>query len=271
MRRWILLAGMGLLTAACSTSSGLEADQEDLPTTTVSADESDETSPSDDLVFESTTLAITPGGTAVGRLLIGDTSVDYVTAVPADFEVGDGAPVLLAFPPGGQDLELTETIVKSTYVSEAVDRGWVVVSPAAPGGQLFFDGSEELVPALMDWIEGWVEPEGSGFHLAGISNGGLSVFRVAGQNPTRVRSMVVFPGFPRSEADREALPDLASVPIRMFVGADDSGWRASMEQTKETLDELGADATLEIVADQGHFIRTLGDGARIFEELDALR
>ena len=215
--------------------------------------------------------AVTPGGLAVGELSIDGTIVSYVTVVPDGFEAGGTAPVLVAFPPGGQDLALTRAIVEGTYLSEAVTRGWVVVSPAAPEGQLYFNGSEALVPALLDWIESWVTLSGGRLHLAGISNGGISAFRVAGQNPDRFQSILVFPGFPSSDADREALADLAGVPVRIFVGEQDTGWIGSMEQTRATLADLGGDVTLEIVPDEGHVIRSLSDGVRIFDELDALR
>lgn len=59
----------------------------------------------------------------------------------------------------------------------------MVVSPAAPGGELFFQGSERLVPGFLDWVETWVSPEGGAPHVAGISNGGISSFRYAAQNP----------------------------------------------------------------------------------------
>jgi pimeloyl-ACP methyl ester carboxylesterase len=215
--------------------------------------------------------AIVVGGVGSGMVTIDGTDIDYVTVVPDGFEVGDTAPVLLAFPPGGQDLAITRTLVDETYRSEALSRGWVVVSPAAPDGQKFFDGSEALVPGLLDWIDTWVTPEGGKPHVAGVSNGGLSSFRVAGQNPDRFRSVLVFPGFPRSEEDRAALDDLVDVPVRMFAGENDSGWVAPMQETVAALTGLGADATLEIFPGEGHIISALSDGVQIFDELDALR
>jgi pimeloyl-ACP methyl ester carboxylesterase len=215
--------------------------------------------------------AIVVGGIGSGMVTIDGTDIDYVTVVPDGFEVGDTAPVLLAFPPGGQDFGITRTLVEDTYRNEALSRGWVVVSPAAPDGQKFFDGSEALVPGLLDWIESWVTPENGKPHVAGVSNGGLSSFRVAGQNPDRFRSILVFPGFPRSEEDRAALGGLVDVPVRMFAGENDSGWVAPMQEALAALTGLGADATLEIFPGEGHIIGALSDGVQIFDELDALR
>ena len=208
---------------------------------------------------------------ATGQVTVNGTAIDYVTVVAPGFETSDQAPVLLAFPPGGQSLELAQSVVEETYLNEAVARGWVVISPAGPDGILFVNGSEALIPGLMDWIEQWVEPEGGRFHIAGISNGGLSAFRVAGQNPDRVHSIVVFPGYARSEADMTALATLAGRPVRLFAGGNDTGSLAPMEATRAALDELGADVVFEIFPDEGHVIGSMRDGVRLFDELDALR
>ncbi|MFQ5558668.1 MAG: hypothetical protein ACE5GB_14335 [Acidimicrobiales bacterium] len=260
MRSWMALVAATLLLASC----GDDRDRSDLGARS-------ESTPAPASVDEADLPALTPGGLAVGRLAVEGLDVDYVTIVPDGFELGDTAPVLPAFPPGGQDLALTQSVAAGTYLTEAVARGWVVVSPAAPGGRLFFDGSEALVPTLMDWIETWVRPEGDALHLAGVSNGGISTFRVAARNPERVSSILVFPGFPRSDEDKAALEQLTDVPVRMFVGGRDTGWIAPMQETLRTLTGLGGDATLEIVPDEGHIIASISDGVRIFDELDASR
>lgn len=215
--------------------------------------------------------AVSAGDLATGQVQLDDTVVDYVTIVPEGFELGDSAPVVLAMPPGGQDLAVTAGVAESTYRTEAVARGWVVVSPAAPG-DLWFNGSERLTPALLDWIRSWVEPEGERVHLVGVSNGGISAFRLAARYGDAFASMLVFPGFPRTDADRAVLESVvAEIPVRMFVGADDTPWVAPMEEARDALLASGGDVTLEILPGEGHIIGALRDGVRIFDELDALR
>ena len=79
------------------------------------------------------------------------------------------------------------------------------------------------------------------------------------------------PGFPQSDADKAALRDLSDVPVRMFVGELDGSWASAMEEAFRTLTDAGADVTFEVLAGQDHFIGTLTDGVRVFDELDALR
>ena len=217
-------------------------------------------------------VAVEPGGLAEGRLDVDGATVDYVSVAPVGFSLGDTAPVLLAFPPGAQDLDLTRSVVEQTYLTEATERGWVVFSPAAPVGEpLWYEEPATLVPAILDWIETWVQPEGGTVHVAGVSNGGLSTFAVAALVPDRVQSLLVFPGFPRGDEARAALPELVDVPVRMFVGANDTGWVEPMQATYDTLIDLGADVTLDTVANEDHIIDSLRDGVRIFDELDANR
>ncbi len=218
-----------------------------------------------------TAPAIEPGTTSTGAVEIDRVTIDYVTSVPDGFAVGDEAPLLLAFPPGGQDINLARSLIAGTYAPEATRLGWVVVSPAAPGGELFFQGSEELIPGFLDWVETWVVPEGGAPHVAGVSNGGISTFRYAAENPDRVLSMSTLPGFPTSDDDQAALTQLTDIPIRMFVGGIDVDWLTRAEETVVTVDELGGDIELRIFDREGHSIRSMSDGVLLFEQLEAFR
>jgi len=81
---------------------------------------------------------------------------------------------------------------------------------------------------------------------------------------------VVFPGFPRTDADVANLAELADTPIGMFVGGNDPGWITPMQDAATALAELGGDVVLEIAPDEGHIIGSLSDGVRIFDELEAI-
>jgi pimeloyl-ACP methyl ester carboxylesterase len=215
--------------------------------------------------------AIEPGGLARGVLTIDGATIEYVTITPAGFVAGSTAPVLLALPPGGQDIGLTEAVSGQIYQAEALARGWVVVSPAAPaGGPLWYSGAQEFAAPLMDWVESWVQPEGGSFHVAGVSNGGLRAFRVAIQQEQRVQSLLAYPGAITAD-DIDALQGLADTPVRLFVGGDDSGWIPGSEDARDRLLDLGGDVTLTVFPGEGHRIDSLGDGVRIFDDLDATR
>jgi pimeloyl-ACP methyl ester carboxylesterase len=268
-RRRLLILIVSLLATACASSDepvfGNAAPSSD------AASQQDEVEEEEIAVIPDTTPAIDAGSVALGSVEIDGTTIDYVTSVPDGFSIGDEAPLLLAFPPGGQDLDLTRSLVERTYAPEAHRLGWVVISPAAPGGELFFQGSESLVPGFLDWVETWVRPEGGSPHVAGVSNGGISTFRYAAQNPTRIQSLIAFPGFPRSEEDQDALSQLVDVPIRLFVGGDDTRWIPPAEDVVTRSTDLGGDAALIIFEGEGHVMRSTQDGTLIFEFLESFR
>jgi pimeloyl-ACP methyl ester carboxylesterase len=222
-------------------------------------------------VIPTTPPAIEAGTVATGSVEIDGATIDYVTSVPDGFSIGDEAPLLLAFPPGGQDLDLTLSLVEGTYAPESRRLGWVVISPAAPAGELFFQGSESLVPGFLDWVETWVRPEGDSPHVAGVSNGGISTFRYAALNPSRLQSLIAFPGFPRSDEDQAALAQLVDVPIRLFVGGNDSGWIPPAQDAVARSTDLGGDAELTIFEGEGHVMDSTRDGTIIFELLESFR
>lgn len=97
------------------------------------------------------------------------------------------------------------------------------------------------------------------------------MFRYAAQSPDRVQSLVVLPGFPQSQADRDTLAQLGDVPIRMYVGGADSGWIGPAEDTVEAVRGLGGDIDLTIFPGEGHVMASTADGTLIFEQLESFR
>lgn len=178
-------------------------------------------------------------------------------SVPDGFDPQKAYPVLLALPPGGQDKTLTGRGMSEVWVTEARARGWVVLSPVAPGGVMFFEGAEELVPEFLRMVRVRYQPQGGRFMLAGISNGGISAFRVAGRNPELFYSLTVLPGFPISADDEAALGKLIAMPVTMFVGEQDSNWVKAARQTAATLNQLNGRVTLNVLPNESHVLRSL--------------
>ena len=268
-RLWPLLLGLALVAAACSSQVIDNAGETgDAATEPVEQQTEEAEVPAD---VPNTEPVVTPGATTTGSVVIDGVTIEYATSVPVDFAIGDEAPLLLAFPPGGQDLGLTESLTAQTYGPEAQRLGWVVVSPAAPNSELFFNGSETLVPGFLDWVETWVTPEGGAPHVAGVSNGGISSFRYAALNPDRIQSLVGFPGFPRSDADRAALSELTDIPIRLFVGGEDTNWIGPAMETVEAFRAAGGDIEATVFEGEGHVMSSTQDGTIIFTQLESFR
>ena len=195
----------------------------------------------------------------------------YALLVPAGFDAARAWPVLLALPPGGQDEGMVEKGLELYFEREAKQRGWVVVSPAAPAGQSFIGGAEARIPALLEAVAREVCAEGGAVHLAGVSNGGRAAFRLAGLYPERFLSLTVLPGAPTTDEDRTRLDRLAHLPVTLYVGEKDDGWQAAALDVAERLEALGAtDVRLEVRPGEGHVLAS-ELGAQVFELLDAQR
>ena len=124
--------------------------------------------------------------------------LDYGLVLPANFDPEKSYPILLLFPPGGQTRDMVDAGF-SFFADGAIRNGWIILSPVAPDGVLFFQGSETIIPEFLAKTAEKYKPEGNKYHVAGISNGGISAFRIATSYPERVHSLLALPGFPRGD------------------------------------------------------------------------
>ena len=219
----------------------------------------------------STSALPTTAGRHKLNITVNATRVLTTIVVPKGFKSGQRSPVLLAFPPGGQDDSLVE-VGLDKYWAEGARRGWIVISVAAPNGELFFQGSELLIPSLLDQLASTYPPEGGRIHIGGISNGGLSAFRVVLAHPERYASLVTLPGQPYDTSDNDRVPLLAKekIPVFLGVGELDTVWREGSEKTAAALNKAGGKATLVISPGDGHFISHIAP-ATVWAFLEAAR
>ncbi|MEZ4662578.1 MAG: hypothetical protein R2911_33925 [Caldilineaceae bacterium] len=198
------------------------------------------------------------------------TEIEYAIVLPDKFDESQIYPILLALPPGGQTRDMVDAGL-GYWADGAMAHGWIVLSPTAPNGELFFMGSEQLIPEFLQLTAARYKPEGGQYHLAGISNGGISAFRIAGLHPQLFHSIIAAPGYAYSDEDKQMLTRLTNIPIALFVGENDTGWVTAMQETTATINQLGGFAALEIVPNEGHVIRSLGDGVKLYGLLESFR
>ncbi len=210
-----------------------------------------------------------PGKSYQQMIFLDETILEYALVLPDNFSADQTYPILLALPPGDQ----TEAMVEAGlnyWEAEAIRRGWIVVSPIAPNFTLFFRGSESYIPEFLNRIAAQFPPEGGKFHVAGVSNGGVSSFRIAINSPDLVQSVVVLPGYPLDGFDQDNLANLKEIPIAMFVGENDGAWVTRMQTAEQNLQEIGATVTLDIRPGEGHVIRSI-NGEQLYDLLDSFR
>jgi dipeptidyl aminopeptidase/acylaminoacyl peptidase len=126
---------------------------------------------------------------------IGGIAVHYKVVLPNNYDAGKAYPGVLAFGGGPQTMNVVDNVIARNFRDEAEKRGYIVVVPAAPNDQLFFEGGERIFPEFLKQILADYKIQDHKFHIAGPSNGGIAAFHVASLNPEYFLSITAFPGY----------------------------------------------------------------------------
>jgi poly(3-hydroxybutyrate) depolymerase len=196
-------------------------------------------------------------------------AVNYKVLLPNGYDPAKTYPAILAFAGGSQEMRIVDSVLENHFRSEAERRGYIVVIPAAPGGQLFFEGGDRIFPAFVDQLLRDYKVQGGRFHIAGRSNGGLSAFHIAASHPKYFRSLTGFPGF-LDRANNARIEALRPMCIYMHAGENDPGWREAMKEQSDMLRQKGFKVRFTVEAGQGHSLETLAGGGskRLFDQLE---
>lgn len=201
---------------------------------------------------------------------VGRTTVRYEVVLPDHYDAQRSYPTILAFGGGPQTMDVVERMVDRTFRDQAETRGYIVVMPAAPDGQLFFEGGERVFPGFLQQILADYKVEDRKFLAAGASNGGISAFYIASLYPQYFRSITAFPGY-LPDPNPARLNAIVGMCLHMFVGEQDElGFGTPMQQEEKIFRQRHMPLTFSIEKGQPHRIATLtGPGAaRLFDLFD---
>lgn len=200
---------------------------------------------------------------------IGGAYVHYKLILPNGYDPAKAYPAVLAFPGGPQTMSIVQGTVDWNWRAQAEKRGYIVVVPAAPDGDLFFEGGARVFPELITKLMADFKVEGGKFHIAGMSNGGLSAFHIAASYPQYFLSVTGFPGY-LIDATAARVKALSGMCINMHAGELDPEWLSAMKQQSEQLRAQGYQVRFTVEPNQPHRLETLaGDGAaRLFNRFD---
>lgn len=199
----------------------------------------------------------------------GGLQINYRVVLPDGYDPERAYPLVLAFAGGSQQMRTVNSALENHWIDEAERRGYIIVSPEAPGGQLFFAGGAAVFPDFLDQILRDYRVEGDKLHIAGRSNGGISAFHVAASYPEYFRSLTGFPGFLQQPTDAR-IEALRSLCMYMHVGENDPGWLRGMREQSEMFRQRGFQVRFTVEEGQGHGLNSLaGDGSkRLFDQLE---
>ena len=198
---------------------------------------------------------------------VGSVTVQYKVVLPTGYDAAKTYPAIIALGGGPQTMNTVDGVLNRNLRAEAEKRGYIVVAPAAPDGELFFEGGARIFPEFLKAILADYKIQDGKFHIAGPSNGGIAAFHVAALNPQYFRSVTAFPGYMWQPTPAK-LQAISQMCVFMYVGEhDDYMWHGEMEREAEFLRSKGAVARYTVEKDQPHRIETLAgaNASRLFD------
>jgi len=214
-------------------------------------------------------LAATPARAEVleKTAKVGGVTVQYKVVLPAGYDPAKAYPAIIALGGGPQTMNTVDSILNRNFRAEAEKRGYIVVAPAAPNGQLFFEGGARIFPEFLKLILADYKIQDGKFHIAGPSNGGIAAFHVAAANPQYFASVTAFPGY-MWEPSPAKLQAISKMCVFMYVGENDEYmWHGEMKQEAEYLRSKGTVARYAVEKGQPHRLETLAgaNAGRLFD------
>ena len=198
----------------------------------------------------------------VGRITVG-----YKVVLPSGYDPAKTYPAILAFGGGPQTMNTVDNVLNRNFRPEAEKRGYIVVAPAAPGDQLFFEDGARIFPEFLKMILADYKIQDNKFHIAGPSNGGIAAFHVAAANPQYFLSVTAFPGY-MWEPSAAKLQAISKMCVFMYVGENDEYmWHPEMKKEAELLRSTGTVARYTVEKGQPHRLETLAgaNAGRLFD------
>ena len=198
---------------------------------------------------------------------VGGVTVHYKVVLPTGYDATKAYPGVIALGGGPQTMNTVDGILMRNFRAEAEKRGYIVVAPAAPDGELFFEDGARIFPEFLKLIMADYKIQDGKFHIAGPSNGGIASLHVAAANPQYFLSVTAFPGYmwQPSQAKLQAISKLC---VFMYVGETDQyRWHDEMRLEAEYLRSKGANAHYTVEKGQPHRLETLAgaNAARLFD------
>ena len=223
-------------------------------------------------LFVGLLLVLATASTARGEVLeksrkIAGTTVQYKVVLPAGYDAAKAYPAIIALGGGPQTMNTVDGVLNRNLRAEAEKRGYIVIAPAAPDGELFFESGARIFPEFLKAILADYKIQDGKFHIAGPSNGGIAAFHVAAANPQYFLSVTAFPGYMWQPTPAKLMA-IAKMCVFMYVGEnDDYMWHPEMKREAEFLRSKGTVARYTVEKGQPHRIETLAgvNASRLFD------
>lgn len=204
---------------------------------------------------------------------VAGTDVHYKLVLPDGYDAAKAYPGVIVLGGGPQTMEVVDRTIERNFRAEAERRGYIVIAPAAPGGDLFFEGGERIFPEFLKKALSYYKITDGKFHIAGPSNGGIAALHVAAENPDYFLSVTAFPGYMWEPSNKKLLA-ITKMCVYFYVGENDEyRWHDEMKREAQFLTSRGTVAKYSVEKGQPHRIETLAgaNSSRLFDGFEAVK
>lgn len=176
---------------------------------------------------------------------------NYLLYTPTDMEPDQQYPILLFLHGGGErgdSIELLKKHGPPKLISEGKDFPFYVLSPQCPYEIGFFD--ERVIETLLDQIIASHNIDTSRVYLAGLSQGGYGVWRLAVNNPDKYAAMI---SICAASIPIVYLDELTDLPIWIFHGVMDEAVPVELSiEAYKKLKSLNGNVKLTVCPEANH-------------------
>jgi poly(3-hydroxybutyrate) depolymerase len=204
---------------------------------------------------------------------VGDMTVHYKIVLPDGYDPAKAYPAIVALGGGPQNMGTVDSILSRNFRAEAEKRGYIVIAPAAPDNQLFFEDGARIFPDFLKMILADHKIQDNKFHIAGPSNGGIAALHVAAAHPQYFLSATAFPGY-LWQPSADKLQAISKMCVFMYVGEfDPYMWHREMKRETDILRAKGTVARYSVEEGQPHRLETLAgpNAGRLFDGFEETR
>src|SRR4029077_4198362 len=104
-------------------------------------------------IFFATMMAVSAHGEVLEKTKkVGKTTVQYRVVLPNGYDPAKAYPAIIAFAGGQQNMNPVDVVLARNFRAEAEKRGYIVIAPAAPDDQLFFEDGAAIFPRFLKMI-----------------------------------------------------------------------------------------------------------------------
>ncbi len=197
------------------------------------------------------------------------TEIAYSIVLPEHFDPAKLYPVLLALPPGGQDQEVVDSVARPGLEDGGEEARLDRHLPRCARSAVLRPGGGQ-VPAGAGRRRWSASTRPRAVSCISPASRTAACRRSARRStiPGCIVDLLTFPGYPPEQTDDVA--KLKRIPVAIWVGELDSGWRENGEATVAKLKSLGDSAQITVVPGETHILESVG-GKEYFDFLEQQR